>query len=197
MTTFDYDLVCIGSGPAGQRGAVQAAKLGKRVAIVERHGTLGGICLDMGTIPSKTFREAVVWTVEANARTTGSMAQATRQRPSAEVLLARVASVVQREATVIANQLHRNGVDGLSGEAAFADPHRLRILGPDGTREVTTANVLIATGTVAAPVPGRPADGDAVITSDDICQLTRLPKTLTVVGAGVIGIEYASMFAAL
>src|SRR2546426_355746 len=99
---FDYDLVCIGSGPAGQRGAVQAAKLGRRVALVERRGSLGGICLDMGTIPSKTFREAVVALTEAAARTTGSMERAALPRPTAQELLARIESVVGREAHVIA-----------------------------------------------------------------------------------------------
>src|SRR5438876_12331303 len=101
--TFDYDLVCIGSGPAGQRGAVQAAKLGRRVALIERRGSLGGICLDMGTIPSKTFREAVISLTEAAALTTGSMERAALARPTAQQLLTRVESVVGRAAHVSAN----------------------------------------------------------------------------------------------
>src|SRR5215510_6952787 len=104
--SYDYDLVCIGSGPAGQRGAVQAAKLGRRVAIVERHATMGGICVATGTIPSKTFREAVLSI--SSPRTDG--AARTSQRPTASELLSRVGSVVEREGTLIANQLSRNGV---------------------------------------------------------------------------------------
>src|SRR6185295_14532605 len=123
--SFDYDLVCIGSGPAGQRAAVQAAKLGRRVALVERRGSLGGICLDTGTIPSKTFREAVIWAVGA-AQMNGA-AQKPQNRPGVAQLLARVDEVVSREAAVIANQLSRNGVEVFCGEASFADPHRLHI----------------------------------------------------------------------
>jgi NAD(P) transhydrogenase len=192
--SFDYDLVCIGSGPAGQRGAVQAAKLGRRVAIVERHATVGGICVATGTIPSKTFREAVLWT-SSSSRGDGSTRST--MRPTAEQLLARVDEVVTREGTVIANQLTRNGVDILAGDASFVDPHRLRIAGPVGVREITTANVLIASGTKAVPPPGVSTDDECVLTSDEIGTLKRLPRSLVVIGAGVIGIEYASMFAAL
>ncbi len=189
--SYDYDLVCIGSGPAGQRGAVQAAKLGKRVAIVERRGGVGGICVDTGTIPSKTFREAVLGVLATNiAGTIGP-------RPTALQLLARVGDVVGREGSIIMNQLSRNGVDVLQGEAAFVDPHRLRIRSSTGTREITTASVLIASGTIAVPPAGATPDGETVITSDEISTMTRLPRSLAVVGAGVIGIEYASMFAAL
>src|SRR6185312_13339146 len=122
--TYDYDLVCIGSGPAGQRAAVQAAKLGRRAAVVERRGSLGGVCLDTGTIPSKTFREAVLWTVASAARSDGAL-DGPPSRPTAEALLARVQEVVSREAAVIANQLRRNGVDVLRGDASFKDPHRI------------------------------------------------------------------------
>jgi NAD(P) transhydrogenase len=193
--TYDYDLICIGSGPAGQRGAVQAAKLGRRVALVERRGTVGGTCLATGTIPSKTFREAVLGFV-GPARGEGGSTK-TRQRPTASELLARVDQVVNLEGSVIANQLSRNGVDVICGVAAFADPHRIRVTGADGVRDLTTANVLIASGTKSVPPAGVASDGDIMISSDDIGALTRLPRSLAVVGAGVIGIEYASMFAAL
>jgi NAD(P) transhydrogenase len=193
MSDYDYDLVCIGSGPAGQRGAVQAAKLGRRVAVVERRTTLGGICVATGTIPSKTFREAVL-SLTAPAASNGGRAP---MRPSAPQLLARVDEVVAREGSVIANQLTRNGVDVLCGDASFVDAHRLRISAFDGWREITAANVLIASGTRALPPSGVQTDGETVITSDEIGSLKRLPRSLAVVGAGVIGIEYASMFAAL
>ncbi len=193
--SFDYDLICIGSGPAGQRGAVQAAKLGRRVAIVERHARVGGICLATGTIPSKTFREAVL-AAFATTHADGATNQQ-RNRPSAAQLLARVEDVIAVEGSIIANQLMRNGVDILCGDATFVDPHRLRVTADGVSREVTAENILIASGTMAVPPPGVASDGECVITSDEIGNLTRLPRTLAVVGAGVIGIEYASMFAAL
>lgn len=196
METYDYDLVCIGSGPAGQRGAVQAAKMGRRVALIERRGSLGGICLDTGTIPSKTFREAVIWAVGA-AQMNGSSAQRAQVRPGVAQLLARVDEVVSREAAVIANQLSRNGVEVFCGEASFADAHRLRIGGGDHWREITAANILIAAGTQPLPAPSAEGTEGIVITSDEITKLEKLPRQLAVVGAGVIGIEYASMFSAL
>jgi NAD(P) transhydrogenase len=196
MDTFDYDLVCIGSGPAGQRGAVQAAKMGRRVALIEKRPMLGGVCVDTGTIPSKTFREAVVWAT--GAARAGSNGAKPAGRPGIDMLLARIDAVVQREAEVIANQLGRNGVDVLCGEASFIDPHRLRVSrGSDGWKEITAANVLIASGTHAVPPPTATPDDNVVITSDDITKLRRLPRTMAVIGAGVIGIEYASMFSAL
>lgn len=191
---YEYDLVCIGSGPAGQRGAVQAAKLGRRVAVIERRSTLGGICVATGTIPSKTFREAVL---SLTTSSTHAALNAPMARPTAQQLLARVDEVVAREGSVIANQLTRNGVDVFCGDASFVDANRLRITAADGWREISTANVLIASGTRAVPPSGVACDGECVITSDDIGQLRRLPRSLAVVGAGVIGIEYASMFAAL
>ena len=193
--SFDYDLICIGSGPAGQRGAVQAAKLGKRVALIERRNTLGGTCLATGTIPSKTFREAVLHFAAA-ARPDGGSTRA-MQRPTAPELLARVDEVVAREGSVISNQLSRNGVDVMCGEAAFVDPHRIRVTNEGFAREISATNVLIASGTRAVPPSNIESNGETVISSDDIGGLKRLPRSLAVVGAGVIGIEYASMFAAL
>jgi NAD(P) transhydrogenase len=194
--SFDYDLICIGSGPAGQRGAVQAAKLGKRVALIERRSTVGGMCLATGTIPSKTFREAVLHFAAAAGRPDGGTARAT-QRPTAPELLARVDEVVAREGAVIANQLSRNGVDVMCGEAAFVDPHRIRVTGAGSWREISVENVLIASGTRAVPPSNIESNGETIISSDDIGGLKRLPRSLAVVGAGVIGIEYASMFASL
>ena len=193
--SFDYDLICIGSGPAGQRGAVQAAKLGKRVALVERRTTVGGACLATGTIPSKTFREAVMHFAAATRPNGG--ATRTMQRPSAPELLSRVDEVVAREGSVISNQLSRNGVDVMCGEASFVDPHRIRVSSAGTWSEASATNVLIASGTLATPLSNVASDGETIITSDDIGELKRLPRSLAVVGAGVIGIEYASMFASL
>ncbi|HXO27956.1 MAG TPA: FAD-dependent oxidoreductase, partial [Thermoanaerobaculia bacterium] len=199
---FNYDLVCIGSGPAGQRAAVRAAKLGRRVALIERRRVVGGVCCDTGTIPSKTFREAVLsFTGPASHAAAGGGFGGGRAgdggRPSARELLSRVAEVVGRESALVENQLQRNDVDLLRGEARFVDPHTLAVVSELGTRLVTADKMVIACGTCPAPPPGVPVDGETVITSDEVTQLERIPKQMVVVGAGVIGIEYASMFAAL
>jgi NAD(P) transhydrogenase len=210
---FDYDLVCVGSGPAGQRAAVQAAKVGKRVAVIERCRVVGGVCIDTGTIPSKTFREAVLSFAGRNrpferplgprqpspgAPPAGSAGPGGGNgRPSAADLLCRVAEVVGRESAVIENQLGRNGVDLFRGEGRFVDPHTLAVSGDGGRSLLRADKVLIACGTRPAPPPGMPADGETVITSDEIVRLGSIPRRMVVVGAGVIGIEYASMFAAL
>src|SRR5579872_3098254 len=166
-----YDLLCIGSGPAGQRGAVQAAKLGRRAVIVER-GAVGGVCTGTGTIPSKTFREAVRTFVA------GQGAPRASARPSAADLLARVGQVIDREESVISNQLARNGVDIVQGRASFVDPHTVLVQSPNGTLQIEAENILIATGTTPAPPPGATPDGETVLTSDDIGGMKRLPMSL-------------------
>ena len=194
---FDYDLVCIGSGPAGQRAAVQAAKLGKKVAIIEKRRLVGGACLDTGTIPSKTFREAVLSLSQSenllpNHRFSGSVPP-----PKASYLFSRVKDVIQIEGNVVENQLFRNNVTMVKGDAIFIDPHTLQIITERGNQYLTSENILIAVGTIPAPPPNLPVDGTTVINSDGVLSLKQIPKILAVVGAGVIGIEYASMFADL
>lgn len=194
---FDYDLLCIGSGPAGQRAAVQAAKLGKRTAVIERGRFVGGVCVDTGTIPSKTFREAVLTVMGRAGFTDGLGQQALRQRPSAQALMARVAEVEYLQAEIIREQLQRNDVTVLSGEAAFQDAHTVVVSRDSRSNAVTAANILLAVGTVPAPPPSISTKPDLVVTSDELLQITSLPRRFAVIGAGVIGIEYASMFAAL
>ncbi len=195
---FEYDLVCIGSGPAGQRAAVRAAKLGKRVALIERRRVVGGVCIDTGTIPSKTFREAVLgFAGRSRPFEQGANGAVAPVRPSAAELMSRVADVIARESAVIESQLARNGVEVYHGAARFADPHTLAVDAEQGSRKVTADKILIACGTRPAPPPGVEVDGETVITSDDLLMLKRIPRQMAVVGAGVIGIEYASMFAAL
>jgi NAD(P) transhydrogenase len=191
---FDFDLVCIGSGPAGQRAAVQAAKLGKRVGVIEKRQSMGGVCLETGTIPSKTFREAVLSFVHRNGPRPAARPS---HHPTAADLIQRVETVVQREGQVVDNQLWRNDIDCIVGQACFRDPHTLIVASGESRRTITAARIMIAVGTVPAPSPNVPVDGDMIITSDDIVQLKRLPKKMVVVGGGIIGIEYASMFAAL
>ena len=203
LAGYDYDLVCIGSGPAGQRAAVRAAKLRKRAALIERRRAVGGACIDTGTIPSKTFREAVLSFAGRNrpfGRPLGGGVGAVGGnggRPSAADLFSRVAEVVARESAVVENQLSRNDVDLFRGEGRFQDPHTLAITSEAGTRLITADKILIACGTRPTPPPGVAIDSESVVTSDEVITLASIPRQMVVVGAGVIGIEYASMFAAL
>jgi len=192
---FDFDLVCIGSGPAGQRAAVQAAKLGKRAAVIEKRRCVGGVCIDTGTIPSKTLREAVV--VYSGIAGRGDRLPWARldSRPSCAQLFSGVERVVAREVEVIEDQLRRNDVTVIPGEASFTDPHTLVIRSERGWRHITADNIVITVGTEPAPTPGVKPDGEVILTTDDIVRLQHLPRTLAVVGAGVIGIEYTSIFA--
>ena len=191
---FDYDLLVLGSGPAGQRAAVQAAKLGKRVGIIERARMVGGVCLHTGTVPSKTFREAVLSLTHIPSLSRGIPVD--RPRPTMQDLLHRVNGVIERELDVVARQLARNGIDVISGTAHFTDAHTVAINGGHLDRHASAAHILIACGSIPAPPPVD-ADHETILTSDDIVHLAKLPKSLAIVGGGVIGIEYASMFAEL
>ena len=194
---YDFDLVCIGSGPAGQRAAVQAAKLGKRVAIIERGAQVGGVSVHSGTIPSKTFREAVVsMTAGTDPFRTGGRHDG-YQLPTAQELLARVGSIVRTEARVQEIQLRRNGIELYMGTARFLDPHTLHVQSATHDQEITAAKILIAVGSKPVLPPEFALDSPLVLTSDEILRLDRIPKTLAVIGCGVIGMEFASMFAAL
>ena len=201
MTTYDYDMICIGSGPAGQRAAVQGAKLGKRVAIVEQEQVVGGVCLHTGTIPSKTFREAVLTFGKGGRRASDMRRRASdmngggQQAVTAEQLFERVGKIVQREEQVQDAQLGRNNVDVIVGTAAFATPHELAITSSQGQRTASAENIMIAVGTSPSTPASTELDGKRVITSDEIFSLTEMPHSMVVIGCGVVGIEYASMFA--
>ena len=193
----DYDLVCIGSGPAGQRAAIQAAKLGKRVAVVEKQRSVGGLCIDTGTIPSKTFREAVRRVYSRPGLEAGEAPYRERVRPTMQQLVGHVARVIQREAGMVHDVLARNDIRLVHGRASFEDPHTLVVESTDGRRRLTAAHILIAVGTTPSTPRGVEFDHRTITTSDTVLGLEQLPRTMVVVGAGVIGIEYASMFAAL
>lgn len=194
---YDFDLLCIGSGPAGQRAAIQAAKLGKRVALVERRRIMGGVCVETGTIPSKTFREAVLSFMCAATHLEQHLGNHFESRPTAAQLLTRIEDVTKREVEVVTDQLRRNDVALLQGEASFTDAHTVTVIGDHESRIVTAANILIAVGTVPALPDGVPVDGEVILTSDDMVKLKRLPRRTVVIGGGIIGIEFASMLAAL
>jgi NAD(P) transhydrogenase len=195
----EYDLLVIGSGPAGQRAAIQAAKLNKRVGIVERKAVIGGVCINTGTIPSKTLREAVLHLSGYRERGVYGAAYTVKENITMDDLLFRTDHVIRHEIDVTRHQVMRNHIDLLTAEATFVDPHIIRLNYVDGRghRDVTAANVIIGTGTVATKDPHIPFDSQHILISDDILKLERLPRTMTVVGAGVIGIEYAALFAAL
>lgn len=194
---YDYDLLCIGSGPAGQRAAIQAAKLGKRVALVERRRLFGGVCVETGTIPSKTLREAVLSFQSVTGHAEQHLGTRLAGRPTATQLLSRVEDVTKREVEVVADQLRRNEVMLIHGIASFKDAHALTVMNDHDTRIVTAANILIAVGTVPAFPEGVATDGEVILTSDDMVRLKTLPRNMVIIGGGIIGIEYASMLAAV
>jgi NAD(P) transhydrogenase len=199
MPSTTYDLLVIGSGPAGQRAAIQAAKLNKRVALVERKAVVGGVCINTGTIPSKTLREAVLYLSGYRLRDLYGASYAVKENITIDDLLFRTDHVVRHEIDVTRHQLQRNHVEVFSAEASFTDPHTLQLAEADGrgSRLVTANNVVIASGTEATRDESIPFDGERILCSDDIIHMKRLPRTMTVVGAGVIGLEYASIFAAV
>ncbi len=199
MSNYDYDLFVIGSGPAGQRAAVQAAKLGKRVAVAERQAVVGGVCLNTGTIPSKTLRAATMHLSGYHERSIYGSSYKVKQEITMGDLLGRANHVRQIGTDVARHQMLRNGIRIIEATAAFVDPHRILLTPLDGgaPNEVTAANVVIAVGTTTTRDPSVAFDGEHIFTSDDILDLETLPRSLAVVGAGVIGIEYATIFATL
>jgi NAD(P) transhydrogenase len=192
-----YDLVVIGSGPAGQKGAICAAKLRKKVAIIEKKRSIGGVCVNTGTIPSKTFREAVLYLSGLRQRTFYGRSYAVKDQISMQDLILRADAVMAREIEVIKAQLRRNQVTVLEGTAHFLGPNSAEITTEEGSQIVRASHFLIACGTRPAHSDGIPVDGQRIFDSDQVHGLQELPRELIVVGAGIIGLEYASMFAAL
>jgi NAD(P) transhydrogenase len=198
MGDYDYDLLVIGSGPAGQKAAVQGAKLGKRVAVIERRHMVGGVCVNTGTIPSKTLREAVVYLTGMSQREMYGASYRVKADITIADLDARTQRVIEREVDVIRDQLLRNHIELVDGSARFLDPHTLAV-GPESgaERRLSADRIVIAVGTRPSRPPGVEFDDASVIDSDGLLGLRQIPRSLVVVGAGVIGIEYASMLAAL
>jgi len=193
-----YDIIVIGSGPAGQKAAIAAAKLGHRAAVVERWDMVGGVCINTGTIPSKTLREAVLYLTGLNQRELYGQSYRVKDEITVTDLSARTSHVVAREIDVIRNQLARNHVTMVVGTGQFVDPHTLLVINEAGQhQEISAEKIVIAVGTR----PARPGtvdfDGATIVDSDQILGLDKVPSSMVVVGAGVIGVEYASMFAAL
>ncbi|NUW30670.1 Si-specific NAD(P)(+) transhydrogenase [Nonomuraea sp. SMC257] len=194
----DFDVAVIGSGPGGQKAAIAAAKLEKRVAVIERRNMIGGVCINTGTIPSKTLREAVLYLTGLNQREMYGQSYRVKDEITVGDLGIRTQHVIGREIDVIRSQLSRNHVAVLPGTARFVDPHTLDVIDEQGRDvKITADKIIIATGTRPARPDSVEFDEETVIDSDGIVNLSAVPGSLIVVGAGVIGIEYASMFAAL
>ncbi|GAB2864939.1 Si-specific NAD(P)(+) transhydrogenase [Actinocorallia aurea] len=197
---YDFDLLVLGSGPGGQKAAIAAAKLGKKAAVVEKRHMLGGVCINTGTIPSKTLREAVLYLTGLSQRELYGQSYRVKDEITVTDLGMRTQHVIGREIQVIRSQLGRNHVHMFEGTGRFLDAHTIGVSGGTEEKEekkVTAEKIVIATGTSPARPSSVEFDDRTVIDSDAILHLDRVPETLVVVGAGVIGIEYASMFAAL
>ena len=203
MSHLSYDLVVIGSGPAGQKAALNGAKLGKRVAIVERATSVGGVCIHSGTIPSKAIREAVLHLTGLRERSVYGDSYAVKQHITMADLLYRCRHVIKTEVDVIRNQMLRNNVSMLFGTATFVDPHTVRIVRGDDDEdsvgesvEIKAHHVLIAVGTEPARPASVPFTPATIIDTNELLELQNLPRNMIIVGGGVIGTEYACMLAA-
>lgn len=193
-----YDLAVIGSGPAGQKGAIAAAKLGKRVAIIEREPCMvGGVCLHTGTIPSKTMREAILHLSGYRQRDVYVDRYRKKRQITMDDLRRKLAHVTQLELDVVNDQLERNRVDVFAGTARFSGPHEIEVARREGDVTLEAEFVLIASGTKPCRPDHIPFDGTCIFDSDEILTLRDIPRSLIVVGGGVIGIEYGIMFATL
>ena len=188
---LQYDLICIGSGPAGQRAAVQASKLGKKVALIEKQNFVGGVCLHSGTVPSKTFREAILFSLIKN----NSMSKFTEK--SSRNLFNRVQKIIDIEVLVNNDQLARNGITVVHGEASFVNQNEILVKTTKNDLSFKSKFFLISVGTLSLKPNGFFENNTNIITSDEIFSLRTIPTSITIIGCGVIGIEYASMFANL
>ena len=197
--SYDYDLFVIGSGPAGQRAAIQAAKLGKRGAVAEMKSVIGGACINTGTIPSKTLREAALHLSGYRERSVYGTSYSFKRSITMADLLYRAEKVIRNEIDVTQHQLQRNHVEMFNARASFIGPHSLSLdlSGNRGRREISAEAIIISVGTQAPWTDTVEFDGQRIFNSDDILGLEDLPATIAIIGAGVIGCEYASIFATL
>jgi NAD(P) transhydrogenase len=192
-----YDLAVIGTGPAGQKAAIQASKLGKAVAIIEKNASLGGAAINTGTIPSKALREAVMHLTGASKRGLFGESYRVKRNITIADLIYVSQQVIHHERELIRTHFDSNNIDLLFGAAEFASPQTLRIERADDFEILSADYFLIATGTRPATPTHIPFDGTTILTSDELMRLDKLPKTMIVVGGGVIGVEYACMMATL
>jgi len=194
---YEYDLAIIGSGPGGHRAAIQAAKLHRRVVILDRRPMLGGVSINTGTIPSKTLREAILYLTGLEQRDIYGQAFRVKADLTYDDLRKRMEQVIDVERNVVRDQLQRNHVTVVEGTATFLDPHELRVTSHEGERRVGAERIIVAPGSRPSRPDGIAFNERTILDSDGILHLQRIPDTMVVVGAGVIGVEYASMFTAL
>ena len=193
-----YDIIVLGSGPAGQKAAIQGAKAGRRVAVIERSAGIGGECVHRGTIPSKTLRETAVALATFRQRSGDVLALQMPEGTKIASLMTRLDDVIRGHEQYIGDQLRRNGIDLIHGRARFVSPTEIEVLSVQGARRrLTGAIIVIAVGSVPRTPPDVPVDHETILDSDSILSLLYLPRSLTVLGAGVISCEYASIFAIL
>ena len=192
-----YDLIVIGSGPAGQRAAIQGAKAGKKVVLLEKREVVGGACINTGTIPSKTMREAVLHLSGYNYQNIYGVNYRVKDKITMADLAFRVQHVIKTEIDVTQAQLSRNNVEMIMATASFLDPTHIRVHNSRGQADFEAGVIIIGTGTKPATSEKVPINGRNIINSDQILDMQDVPKTLIVVGGGVIGVEYACMFATL
>jgi NAD(P) transhydrogenase len=192
-----FDVIVIGSGPAGQRAAIQAAKCGRRVAVIEQREIVGGTCINTGTIPSKTMREAVLHLSGFQYQGIYGVNYRVKEKITMADLGFRVNQVIKTEVDVTQAQLSRNGVTVIYARASFIDATHVRIENASGQADLEAPVIIVATGTKPAVSPTVPLNGRNIVDSDQILSLAEIPRTLIVVGGGVIGVEYACMFAIL
>jgi NAD(P) transhydrogenase len=193
-----YDLVVVGSGPAGRRAAIQAAKLSKKVLVIEQGKRVGGVSVHTGTIPSKTLRETALNLTGWRERGFYGRAYRVKEEISAEDLRRRLLITLDHEVEVLEHQFARNRVQHVRGKASFIDPQTMQILKEDGEIiQVSATSILLAVGTKPFRPDYIPFDGKTVLDSDELLEIEDLPRSLAVIGAGVIGIEYATIFSAL
>lgn len=197
INNFEYDLIVIGSGPSGQKAAVQAAKLRKKVAIIEASQYVGGVWTNTGTIPSKSFREAVMYLSGFRERKIYGSAYRVKSEITMHDLTFRIGSIVNEENQIIEDQLKRNHIEILHGNASFIDQHTIKIQSPDTVMTKTAKFIVIAVGSKPHHPSTFEVDGEMILDSDSVLNLKELPRNMLVVGGGVIGVEYASMFAIL
>jgi NAD(P) transhydrogenase len=192
-----YDLIVIGSGPAGQRAAIQGAKSGKRVALIEKREVVGGTCINSGTIPSKTMREAVLHLSGFEYQGIYGVSYRVKEKITMGDLGFRVQHVIKTETDITQAQLSRNGIEVIYGAARFVDPTHIRVENSRGVSDYQAGIIIIGTGTKPSVSPKVPLNGRTIVDSDQLLQMPEIPKILIVVGGGVIGVEYTCMFAAL
>src|SRR6202045_1484854 len=197
MGDQDFDLIVIGSGPAGQKGAICAAKLRKRVAVIDRTLMMGGVCVHTGTIPSKSVREAIFQLTGLAVKAFYGNNYRGNREISIQDLSFRVNTIIARETEVIRAQLKRNGISIIQGKAQFVDAHTVEVLGDSEKTVLRGEHVLIACGTRPARSEDISFDGKRILDTDEIASIGYMRRELSVVGAGVVGLEYASFLAAL